>query len=221
MMDEKPRPTRDELLAAIAQAMRDANTPEAWATVAPNTVPFHHFAEAALLALTGPVEIPAGLDARPVICWTVHCSHCGKSVRDSDYDCLATFPGSGLAEIRNYDVSGFEFDVDGRVLVCEECRVGWCGGCQDEVNRWQPRRVRDDEVWHVDCADEPGCDGTTEGPGPEFEAPGEPSKTPPVMTDAELDATVRRANEGIAAALEAVVDTEAGLVAVKQRGANR
>lgn len=160
------------------------------------------------LLVADPTVIPAGLDARPTVRWTVHCSHCGRAMRDEDGDYDALYNGEALARLRSYDVSGWEFDVDGRTLVCEECRVGWCEGCQDEVTPWQARRVDSrGDVWHPACADKPceRCAGDgvesqydavvgreirrpckecgqagRQGPGAEFEVPGEPSKTPPV-----------------------------------------
>ncbi|RKR92667.1 hypothetical protein BDK92_7143 [Micromonospora pisi] len=106
--------------------------------------------------------VPAGLDARPATRYHLHCSHCHQVHRDPDYREPTTWPAEALTKLGDYEIDGWETDVDGRALVCEDCQTGWCEGCGDAVYVWQNPIEDALDVWHPDCADKPceTCNGT-------------------------------------------------------------
>lgn len=115
-----------------------------------------------------PAPLPAGIDARAVLRYTLHCSHCGEPYRDPEFQSLVTWSAEQLAEIGDYigDDDGWVLDLDGRPVVCSSCETwAWCEICGEEIRAWQDRRanVSDDgsgkEHAHVACALEAGVAG--------------------------------------------------------------
>lgn len=108
-----------------------------------------------------PGPLPAGLDARAVLRFTLHCSHCGKVHREPEYDSITTWHAEDLRSLSAYidSDSGWELDVDGRALVCPSCRqVGWCEDCGGEIRAWERYKAITDaaddqvgELIHTKC----------------------------------------------------------------------
>lgn len=103
--------------------------------------------------------IPEGLRARPAPSrWTVHCSHCGESVRGYDqYDDYVVLEWriDELTNLRSYEPHGWQFNVDGRAAVCGDCFENWyCDGCGEARPAWDIRnqsRKDPDVNWCSDC----------------------------------------------------------------------
>lgn len=99
--------------------------------------------------------IPDGLDARPVIRFTLHCSQCGKPNEGEFGPTL--WPGEFLDDLSKYAITedGWHLDVDGRKLVCPECEVGWCVGCGEPLFTWQSQKMVNIEgdTYHEGCSE--------------------------------------------------------------------
>jgi hypothetical protein len=110
--------------------------------------------------------VPAGLDARPVLRYTVHCSQCGKPAPSYEWDDVtAIWRAEDLPKIGDYHLEDggwktndglHDPDFGGRVLVCPECwQVAWCEGCDAPIHVWQPlvEDPSDNTHRHVDCVE--------------------------------------------------------------------
>lgn len=97
--------------------------------------------------------VSAGLDARPVTRYTLHCSHCAKPMKDGEFDSIVTWTPEALADIGSYEIDGYETNVDGHALVCPDCMIGYCEHCIDKVYAWQEHEgdVGGGVVWHTGC----------------------------------------------------------------------
>jgi hypothetical protein len=99
--------------------------------------------------------IPGGLDARPQLRFTLHCSHCGKPHEGEFGPTL--WPSDTLADLERYAISedGWRTDVDGRALVCPQCEAGWCDVCDEIIYAWQEAApVKDGDRRHVGCPED-------------------------------------------------------------------
>ena len=148
-MSDNNQQTRGDVVARIAQAMRDDNPPEAWQRTAP-LAPMGHFAEVALRELAGG-DPPPSLDARPVVLWSVHCSHCGTPYLDPDWDRPWVFRTEELAKLRDYCLEDYEWRVNrypGHPLVCEDCSKDVvCDDCYEWIAKWEPRIGSEADGW--------------------------------------------------------------------------
>ncbi len=95
--------------------------------------------------------VPAGLDARPQVRFTLHCSNCGDPHEGEFGPDL--WPGDTLNDLSKYAITedGWALDVDGRKLVCPGCEIAWCVECRNPIYRWQASSHQDDEAWHDTC----------------------------------------------------------------------
>ncbi len=97
--------------------------------------------------------IPPGLDARPIVMYTVHCSNCGQALPGEAGEQL--YDRDQLPDLRDYglETDGWRVDVDGRALACPDCRDGWCASCGGELWQWQvPALDEDGFLVHGRCA---------------------------------------------------------------------
>jgi hypothetical protein len=106
--------------------------------------------------------VPPGLDARPVVRFTVHCSHCGKPAPGYDSDGPCLWADEDLPKLGAYHLNDCDWhtndrladpDFEGRALVCPECwAVAWCETCTEEIHAWQPfESERAGVNWHKAC----------------------------------------------------------------------
>ena len=108
-------------------------------------------------------EIPAGLDARPTVRYTVHCSHCGKAAPGYEDETPCLWKADDLTRLGNYHLGecGWKVNLDeadpefgGRMLACPDCwMAGWCETCDQPIHAWQPSVTEptDQSKWHEGC----------------------------------------------------------------------
>lgn len=106
---------------------------------------------------------PQGLDARPLLMYTAHCSHCGKVAPNYEGEGNCLWTAADLPKLGQFHLGECDWkindgltdpDFEGRALVCSECwSTGWCETCDSEVHAWQP--VVDGPgagvIWHKAC----------------------------------------------------------------------
>jgi hypothetical protein len=101
----------------------------------------------ALLGDTPPPMPPSGLDARPVLRYTVHCSHCGVPAPGYEFNDACLWAVTDLGNLGGYHLSerGWKTndgladpDFGGRALACPACwEVAWCEDCDEPIHAWQ------------------------------------------------------------------------------------
>lgn len=97
---------------------------------------------------------PAGLDARPRVMYTIHCSVCGE-VHEGEFG-PSLWSAKNLSELSKFPLEDedWELDLEGRPLVCPECHTAaWCEKCGDRIHAWEDKKpLEGDRHWeHVEC----------------------------------------------------------------------
>lgn len=146
-------PTYGEVTTRLAEVIADAmqmSRPKR----------LEHQAAVDVLAALADGRVPDGLDARPLLRWTIHCSECGTVYREPEFEQVANWPTSCLPALGNFGLGDQDWHVnefDGRPLVCPGCAcVAWCEECGEEIQAWQPHwRDATDCCFHLACVAAP------------------------------------------------------------------
>jgi hypothetical protein len=145
--------TRDQVVTRLAGVVADAMR-----MARPGRLE-HEAAAGVLVALAGGQPPPEGLDARPVLRWTVHCSHCGGPYREPEYDQVAVWPTHCLPTLADFGLGDQDWRVNefpGMPVVCPACAcVAWCEKCREQIRVWEPHWSELSAFYHTRCVSEP------------------------------------------------------------------